>query len=106
MLEGISFSFDACELNINNLMLFLRHLHRVVSRSNIESPRWLANKGKTEKCVKELEKIAKVNNTKVPPRALYDLSKDENEEETVYGALSLFSQWRMAKNTSILSLCW
>lgn len=74
----------------------------------IESPRWLANRGKTIQCIKELEKIAKVNGTTVPTDALIMLKSDykHSEDEKLYGVISLFSRWRIAKNTIIMSLCW
>ncbi|XP_017787307.1 PREDICTED: organic cation transporter 1-like [Nicrophorus vespilloides] len=72
----------------------------------IESPRWLASKGKTKKCVKELHKIAKVNNTKVPEDAIYTLAKVSGKEEKVYGMLALFSSWRLAKNSFLLITGW
>ncbi|XP_017787316.1 PREDICTED: organic cation transporter 1-like isoform X2 [Nicrophorus vespilloides] len=69
----------------------------------IESPRWLASKGKTEKCVKELGKIAKANGKALPENVAYDISNLPKQEEKVYGVLSLFSSWRLAKNTLLLA---
>lgn len=84
----------------------------IYTRSNyrliIESPRWLATRGKTLECIRELEKIAKVNGTTVPTDAVMALKAESknSEEEKLYGMISLFSKPRIAKNTTIISLCW
>lgn len=73
----------------------------------IESPRWLATKGHLKRCAAQLQKIAKINGkTKMfTENELKDLLPKENAEK-VYGMMSLFSQWRLAKNTVLIVLCW
>jgi MFS family permease len=72
----------------------------------IESPRWLATKRRLEKCAIELNKIAKINGkkTKVTVNMLEELLPDE-KVEAVYGMASLFTGWRLAKNTIMIVLC-
>ncbi|XP_017787312.1 PREDICTED: organic cation transporter 1-like [Nicrophorus vespilloides] len=72
----------------------------------IESPRWLASKGKTSRCVKELGKIAKINGKELPENLAYDISNLPKEDEKVYGVLGLFSSWRLSKNTLCLMSGW
>jgi len=72
----------------------------------IESPRWLASKGKTSKCIEELQKIAKLNHTKVPDNAHIKLAKTAANIEKAYGVLGLFSSWRLAKNSFLLVKGW
>lgn len=72
----------------------------------IESPRWLASQGKTAKCIRQLEVIAKMNKTKVPKDAWITLRKSGAKSEKGFGVMSLFSSWRLAKNTLMLISCW
>ncbi|XP_017787310.1 PREDICTED: organic cation transporter protein-like [Nicrophorus vespilloides] len=72
----------------------------------IESPRWLISKGNIKKCVKELNKIAKVNGTELPEDASYLLTKVTGDEEKVYGMFGLFSSWRLTKNTLLIISGW
>lgn len=72
----------------------------------IESPRWLAGQGKTAKCIKQLEIIAKLNGTEVPDDAMVTLRYRPELAEKIYGIMSLFSSWRLAKNTILLTICW
>ncbi|GLV42087.1 uncharacterized protein CBL_04954 [Carabus blaptoides fortunei] len=76
------------------------------SRWMIESPRWLASRGKTSQCIKQLERIAKVNGTTVPSDAMITLRKKTEQTENIYGVMSLFTNWRLAKNTLLLVVCW
>ena len=76
-------------------------------RYMIESPRWLANKQKFSKCAEMLNRIAEINKKSV--RYSEDVLKKllgTQKEEKVYGAMSLFSHWRLARNTTILVLSW
>lgn len=77
------------------------------SRYMIESPRWLANKGKYKRCAAQLQKIAKVNGTKieVTEKLIKEMLKD-HEVEKVYGMASLFTSWRLAKNTTLMINSW
>lgn len=73
----------------------------------IESPRWLATKRHLEKCAVELNRIAKINGKKVvvTVKMLEDILPDV-KVESVYGIASLFTGWRLAKNTTLLVICW
>ena len=63
----------------------------------IESPRWLATKGETKKCVKELKKIAKINGTTISDKVIESLNEQISTPEKSYGIMSLFSSWNLAK---------
>lgn len=73
----------------------------------IESPRWLATKRHLQKCANELNRIAKINGKKVEVtvKMLEDLLPNVKVEE-VYGIASLFTGWRLAKNTMMIICCW
>lgn len=73
----------------------------------IESPRWLATKRHLDKCANELNRIAKINGKKVvvTVKMLEDILPDIKVED-VYGIASLFTGWRLAKNTSLIIMCW
>lgn len=73
----------------------------------IESPRWLANRGKLDKAAIYLNRIAKINGKtiNVTEKLLRNMLPVEKPEK-VYGMLSLFSGLRLAKNTVILIICW
>ncbi|XP_063705241.1 carcinine transporter-like isoform X2 [Culicoides brevitarsis] len=73
----------------------------------IESPRWLANKGMYKRCAQQLQKIADVNGAKVEitEKLVKEMFK-EHEVETVFGMASLFTNWRLAKNTSLMVISW
>lgn len=73
----------------------------------IESPRWLATKRKFKRCAEELQKIADINgtNVKITEKILKDMMPD-SQVEPVYGMASLFSHWRLAKNTLLLMVIW
>lgn len=70
----------------------------------IESPRWLATKHKFKESAKQLQIIANVNKIDIKvtentiQQALPNLKK-----EKVYGVMSLFKGWRLAKNTILLT---
>ncbi|XP_031637594.1 carcinine transporter [Contarinia nasturtii] len=73
----------------------------------IESPRWLANRGKLDKAAHYLNRIAKINKKSIhlTEKGLRTLIPND-EPEKIYGMLSLFSGFRLAKNTTILIICW
>lgn len=73
----------------------------------IESPRWLATKRYLGRCVVELNRIAKINGKKivVTEEMLKEILPDTKAEE-VYGIASLFTGWRLAKNTIMIVTCW
>lgn len=73
----------------------------------IESPRWLATKRKLSECAVELNRIAKINGTdvKVTVKMLEEMLPDVEAEE-VFGIASLFTGWRLAKNTCLIIVCW
>lgn len=69
----------------------------------IESPRWLANRKKYTKCAEMLNRIAKINQRDV--RYSEDSLREifgHVKEEKIYGIMSLFSHWRLLKNTVLL----
>ena len=74
----------------------------------IESPRWLITKKKFKQAARELNTIAKINgkrNVKITEKFLEEAMPNVVVEQ-VYGMASLFSGWRLAKNTSLIILCW
>lgn len=78
-----------------------------LNRYMIESPRWLANKRRFPECVKQLNTIAKINKNKIritEEELIEALPK--GDVETVYGIMSLFTHWRLAKNTMLIIVCW
>ena len=73
----------------------------------IESPRWLANKQKFAKCAEMLNRIAKVNQKEIRyTEASLKKILGKPEEEKVYGMMSLFSHWRLMRNTILLIMGW
>lgn len=77
------------------------------NRYMIESPRWLATKGHLGRCAKELNRIAKINGKDIviTEKMIKELLPNE-ESDNVYGILSLFTHWRLAKNTIMLIIVW
>lgn len=69
-----------------------------------ESPRWLAAKGKSKKCLEVLNYIAKKNGTTLPENALMKLKKLAGKKEKVYGVASLFANRRLIRNTILISM--
>ncbi|KAL5284853.1 hypothetical protein ACFFRR_006894 [Megaselia abdita] len=79
----------------------------IFSKYAIESPRWLINKKRFADAIRQFKIIAKVNKRKfdITEEKLEQMFRDQTEE-TVYGMASLFSTWRMAKNTIIMGFSW
>lgn len=78
----------------------------------IESPRWLATSGRLADCAKYLTAIARINgrtdidiDESYLKKMLPDGSGTDGGDQ-VYGMLSLFSGWRIARNTLLLIFCW
>ena len=73
----------------------------------IESPRWLATKRYLKRCAVELNKIARINGKDIviTEKTLKEMLPDIKAEQ-VYGIASLFSGWRLAKNTMLIITCW
>jgi hypothetical protein len=69
-----------------------------------ESPRWLAAKGKSKKCLEMLNYIAKKNGTTLPDDAEVKLKKLAGRKEKVFGVASLFTNRRLIRNTIFISL--
>ncbi|XP_026479547.1 solute carrier family 22 member 5-like [Ctenocephalides felis] len=117
MLQGIGWTFGICTMPL--LMWWLRNWFDFVLVSSlpfaiflinnkymIESPRWLASRGKMKKCEKTLRTIAKVNGATLNDDALEMLKDYSSEPEHVFGMMSLFTSWTLAKNTIMLLICW
>jgi hypothetical protein len=77
-----------------------------VSRWFPESARWLAARGKTVECAQELRRIARTNKRALPDDAMIILQKIAAKRERIYGLASLFSNWRLAKNTVLIVYLW
>lgn len=71
-----------------------------------ESARWLAAKGRTVKCARELRRIARTNERALPDDTMITLQKIAAKKERIYGLASLFSNWRLAKNTFLIVYLW
>lgn len=54
----------------------------------------------------ELKKIAKTNNKKLPSDIETKLQKISLVHEKSYGVMSLFGNWRLAKNTILVVNGW
>lgn len=69
--------------------------------------RWLATKRYLDRCAVELNRIAKINGKSVvvTEKILKEMLPDEKVEQ-VFGIASLFTGWRLAKNTTLLIICW
>lgn len=70
-----------------------------------ESPRWLASSGKTAECEKVLSNIAHVNGNTLPENTFTILKKADQAKEGHFGVGSLFSSWRLARNTFLVCSC-
>lgn len=73
----------------------------------IESPRWLVNRGQLDKAAYYLNCIAKINkkSIRLDKKQLQSLLPNDGPEK-IYGMLSLFANFRLAKNTLIIIFCW
>jgi OCT family organic cation transporter-like MFS transporter 4/5 len=73
----------------------------------IESPRWLATKRRFKECATVLQKFADINGKDVQvTETLLEEMMPNQIVEPVYGMASLFSHWRLAKNTLLLMVAW
>ncbi|XP_055907554.1 carcinine transporter-like isoform X2 [Eupeodes corollae] len=73
----------------------------------IESPRWLISKRRFADALVQLKRIAYLNRRSITitEKELVELYGNL-EEEKVIGVASLFSGWRIAKNTIIMGFSW
>lgn len=73
----------------------------------IESPRWLANKQLYARCAEMLNRIATINKKEIryTETSLKQVFGKQDQEK-VYGMMSLFSHWRLLRNTILLILGW
>lgn len=79
----------------------------------IESPRWLATGGRLAECAKYLTAIGRINGRtdaadSISEAYLKKMLPDSGSGngEQVYGMLSFFTGWRIARNTLLLVCCW
>ncbi|XP_045530578.1 solute carrier family 22 member 15-like isoform X4 [Pieris brassicae] len=85
----------------------LAFFYRIVIRNIPESARWLYVEGKSKECVKILNKIAVVNNSKLKPETEKELlSVKKQKSSSSFGPLALFTGARLAFNTILLLLLW
>lgn len=89
------------------VILYFLSKKKKKNRYMIESPRWLVNRGRLSEAAFYLNRIAKINNKTIEIDEKYLKSMlPANEPEKIYGMLSLFNGFRLAKHTTILILCW
>lgn len=88
------------------LMLFEKQTKQL-KRYVIESPRWLISKKRFGDAIIQFKKIAKINGRQ------FDMTEKElaqiystTHQEVTYGIASLFSGWRLARNTIIMGFSW
>jgi hypothetical protein len=87
-----------------NVLLFQKFLIFLFCRELPESPRWLAAKGKAEKCLEVLNYIAKINGTALPEDALTQLKELAGRKKKTYGIASLFGYRRLIRNMVLITL--
>ncbi|KAH8382648.1 hypothetical protein KR009_004598 [Drosophila setifemur] len=77
------------------------------SKYVIESPRWLISKRRFREAIVQLQKIAKFNGHRfdMTEKELAEIYSREKQDVT-YGIASLFSGWRLARNTIIMGFSW
>lgn len=69
----------------------------------IESPRWLIYRGKLTEAAFYLNRIAKINKKSIKfDEEMLKTMIPNDEPDKVYGMLSLFIGYRLAKNTILL----
>lgn len=94
-------------LNNGHSFSYKKHFVSSFRRYMIESPRWLANRGRLDKAADVLNLIGQVNGKSINiTEKLLRSTLPTTEPEKVYGMLSLFSGLRLAKNSFILIICW
>lgn len=73
----------------------------------IESPRWLISRRRYADALVQFKKIAFINARSVTTteKELSELY-GKSEEENMFGVASLFTHWRIAKNTIIMGYSW
>ncbi|KAI9584390.1 hypothetical protein GQX74_006285 [Glossina fuscipes] len=77
------------------------------SKYVIESPRWLISKQRFADAIIQFKKIAKINGRTftMSEKELIQIFSTAHAE-TTYGIASLFSGWRLARNTIIMGFSW
>ncbi|CAG7822141.1 unnamed protein product, partial [Allacma fusca] len=77
-----------------------------------ESPRWLISRGRIQEAAVIIRRIAKVNGTsdKLSDQKLDSMLKTlvirQDQCDRNVGVWTLFSSWRLAKNTILLTIAW
>ncbi|XP_060648899.1 carcinine transporter [Drosophila nasuta] len=79
----------------------------IFSKYVIESPRWLISKRRFREAIVQFNKIAKINGRTfdVTEKELTEIYSKDSHEVT-FGIASLFSGWRLARNTIIMGFSW
>uniref|UniRef100_A0A1B0AV89 Major facilitator superfamily (MFS) profile domain-containing protein n=1 Tax=Glossina palpalis gambiensis TaxID=67801 RepID=A0A1B0AV89_9MUSC len=95
-------------LAINSLFQSPQIIGMEISREYvIESPRWLISKQRFADAIMQFKKIAKINGRTftMSEKELIQIFSTAHAE-TTYGIASLFSGWRLARNTIIMGFSW
>ena len=73
-----------------------------------ESPRWLLSRGKTEKGIKLLKRMARVNDREIPEEVIKELQSNpvETEQETKENFLDLFKNRILLVRVLIAAVGW
>lgn len=77
-----------------------------------ESPRWLVSMGKIDKAAEVIKQIAKTNGTedKLSEKELNSMLKQivikQDQCDEKHTVFTLFSKWRLAKNTILITVSW
>lgn len=73
----------------------------------VESPRWLISRRRFKDAIKQFRIIARINRKEfhMTEQELAEMYSSMKEEQ-IYGMMSLFSGWRIARNALIMALNW
>lgn len=82
-------------------------LFLLFKRFMVESPRWLISRRRFKDAIKQFRIIARINRKEfhMTEQELAEMYSSMKEEQ-IYGMMSLFSGWRIARNALIMALNW